>query len=202
MTFHEADEKYFAIKALTWHATEMAERGIVLCELPTIELATAITPPASDFDPVKSGKVRYIGASSMRCWQFAMLKWALRMAGRSSHMESTEKNPFKKMLDGGDTAIINCVEELAKKEELQDEPDCRLQESIVKGIALTPEGMAYLEEPYGSKAVRSHPYMPAASRKQSPLKSVPFTASIDLALNQAPTASRKIMRNTFLYTLV
>ncbi|OAX32339.1 hypothetical protein K503DRAFT_620763 [Rhizopogon vinicolor AM-OR11-026] len=36
-------------------------------------------------DPVQSGKVHYIGASSMRCWQFAMLNdVAARMAPRSS----------------------------------------------------------------------------------------------------------------------
>ncbi|OJA13457.1 hypothetical protein AZE42_02300 [Rhizopogon vesiculosus] len=48
MAFHDADKKYYAIEALTWHATGMAERGI-LCELPSIELTTVITPPASDF---------------------------------------------------------------------------------------------------------------------------------------------------------
>ncbi|OJA13330.1 hypothetical protein AZE42_09283 [Rhizopogon vesiculosus] len=176
-------------------------------------------------DLVQSGKVRYIGASSMRCWQFAMLNevaakngWtkfismqdeysllyreeeremlaycnyngigvipyftlacgvlARPIGTETTHMNSAEKTPFEKALNGGETTIINRVEELSKKKNCKMSQIAlawvgskvaspivgvisvqTLHENIVKGIELTPEEMAYLEEPYEPKVVRGH----------------------------------------------
>ncbi|KAG0697430.1 NADP-dependent oxidoreductase domain-containing protein [Suillus ampliporus] len=176
-------------------------------------------------DLVQSGKVRYIGASSMRCWQFAMLNevaaqngwtkfvsmqdeysllyreeeremlayckyngigvipWAplasgilARPAGtETTRLNSTKGTAFEKKLTDGDTTIINRVEELSKKKNCKMSQIAlawvaskvsspivgisslqRLEESIIKGIELTPEEIAYLEEPYEPKVVRGH----------------------------------------------
>jgi len=176
-------------------------------------------------DLVESGKVRYIGASSMRCWQFSMLNevaakngwttfvsmqneyslvyreeeremlayckhngigvipWAPLASGVLARPLGTETTrlsvmkgtAFEKKVVGGDATIINRVEELAKKKNCKmsqialawvvakvESPIVgansvqRLQESVVKGIELTPEEMTYLEEPYEPKVVRGH----------------------------------------------
>ncbi|OAX32992.1 Aldo keto reductase [Rhizopogon vinicolor AM-OR11-026] len=176
-------------------------------------------------DLVERGKVRYIGASSMRCWQFSMLNevaakngwtkfvcmqdeysllyreeeremhaycnhngigiipWSPMASGvlaRPIGTETTRANtakgtPFEKKLTGGDETIIKRVEELAKKKNCKMSQIAlawvaakvsspivgvnsvqRLQESIVKGIELTPEEMKYLEEPYEPKVIRGH----------------------------------------------
>ncbi|OJA14079.1 hypothetical protein AZE42_11090 [Rhizopogon vesiculosus] len=167
-------------------------------------------------DLVQNGKVRYIGASSMRCWQFAMLNevaatngwmkfvsmqdeysllyreeeremhayckyngigvipWAPMAGGvlarpigtETPRAKSEQGTPFEIKLIGGDTTIVNRVEELAKKKNCKMSQIAlawvgskvtspivginsvqRLQECIVKGIELTPEEMTYLEEP-------------------------------------------------------
>ncbi|OAX32990.1 Aldo/keto reductase [Rhizopogon vinicolor AM-OR11-026] len=176
-------------------------------------------------DLVQSGKVRYMGASSMRCWQFAMLNetaakngWTkfvsmhdeysllYREEEREMHAyckyngigiipwypmasgvlarpvgtetprtNSAKGTPLEFKLIGGDTTIINRVEELAKKKNCKMSQIAlawvgskvtspivginsvrRLQECIVKGIELTSEEMAYLEEPYEPKVIRNH----------------------------------------------
>lgn len=176
-------------------------------------------------DLVQSGKVRYIGASSMRCWQFAMLNevaarngwtrfvsmqneysllyrederemlayckyhgigvipWSPLAAGvlaRPIGTETMRANsingavPAKKLI-GGDATIVNRVEELAKKKNCKMSQIAlawiglkvaspivgvnsvqRLHESIVEGIELMPEEVAYLEESYEPKVVRGH----------------------------------------------
>ncbi|KAG2141897.1 NADP-dependent oxidoreductase domain-containing protein [Suillus clintonianus] len=176
-------------------------------------------------DLVQSGKVRYIGASSMRCWQFAMLNdvaarngwtkfvsmqdeysllyreeeremlayckyngigvipWAPLASGvlarpvgtETTRLNSLNGTAFEKKLTGGDETIINRVEELAKKKNCNMSQIAlawvalkvsspivgissleRLQQSIIKGIELTPEEISYLEEPYEPKAVHGH----------------------------------------------
>ncbi|KAG2139228.1 NADP-dependent oxidoreductase domain-containing protein [Suillus clintonianus] len=176
-------------------------------------------------DLVQSGKVRYIGASSMRCWQFAMLNdtaarygwtkfvsmqdeysllyreeeremlaycnyngigvipWAPLAAGilarpvgtETARLSTTKGTPFERALTDGDVAIINRVEELAKKKNCSMSQIAlawvatkvsspivgissleRLQQSIIKGIELTPEEILSLEEPYEPKTVRGH----------------------------------------------
>ncbi|KAG2139218.1 NADP-dependent oxidoreductase domain-containing protein [Suillus clintonianus] len=176
-------------------------------------------------DLVQSGKVRYIGASSMRCWQFAMLNdtaarngwtkfvsmqdeysllyreeeremlaycnyngigvipWAPLAAGvlarpigtETARLNATKGTLFEKKLTGGDETIVNRVAELAKKKNCNMSQIAlawvatkvsspivgissleRLQQSIIKGIELTPEEILYLEEPYEPKAVRGH----------------------------------------------
>ncbi|OAX31736.1 Aldo/keto reductase [Rhizopogon vinicolor AM-OR11-026] len=176
-------------------------------------------------DLVQSGKVRYIGASSMRCWQFAMLNdvaakngwtkfvsmqneyslvyreeeremmaycryngigvipWSPLATGllarpvgtETIRLNSIKGTPREKKLIGGDTTIVNRVEELAKKKNCKMSQISlawaaakvtspivginsiqRLRESIITGIELTAEEMAYLEEPYEPKVVRGH----------------------------------------------
>ncbi|OJA13358.1 hypothetical protein AZE42_04503 [Rhizopogon vesiculosus] len=176
-------------------------------------------------DLVQSGKVRYIGASSMRCWQFAMLNdvaakngwtkfvsmqneyslvyreeeremmvyckyngigvipWSplatgflARPAGTETiRVNSSKGTPREKKLIGGDTTIVNRVEELAQKKNCKMSQISlawaaakvtspivgvnsiqRLRESITTGIELTAEEMVYLEEPYEPKVVRGH----------------------------------------------
>jgi aryl-alcohol dehydrogenase-like predicted oxidoreductase len=51
-------------------------------------------------DLVQSGKVRYIGASSMRCWQFAMLN------------EVAEKNGWTKFVSMQDEYSLQYREEV------------------------------------------------------------------------------------------
>jgi aryl-alcohol dehydrogenase-like predicted oxidoreductase len=82
---------------------------------------------------------------------------------------------FEKKIVQGDATIINRVEELAKKKNCKmsqialawvvakvESPIVgansvqRLQESIVKGIELTPEEMTYLEEPCAPFLVNRH----------------------------------------------
>ncbi|KAG9312650.1 Aldo keto reductase [Chiua virens] len=167
-------------------------------------------------DLVQSGKVRYIGASSMRCWQFAHLNevarkhgwttfvsmqdeysllyreeeremlaycrfngigvipWAPLAAGdlarpagtESVRLSSAKGTIFEKKLSEADNTIISRVEELANKKGVKMGQIAlawvgqkvaspivgvnsiqRLQESIVSGIELLPDEVAYLEEP-------------------------------------------------------
>ncbi|KIJ63009.1 hypothetical protein HYDPIDRAFT_176116 [Hydnomerulius pinastri MD-312] len=176
-------------------------------------------------DLVQSGKVRYIGASSMRCWQFAHLNevaskngwtkfvsmqdeysllyreeeremlayckfngigvipWAPLAAGDLARPVGTETvrlnsgkgTIFEKKLSEADKEIVNRVEKLANEKGVKMGQIAltwvgqkiaspivgvnsiqRLQESIVTGISLTPEEVAYLEEPYEPKVIRGH----------------------------------------------
>jgi aryl-alcohol dehydrogenase-like predicted oxidoreductase len=85
---------------------------------------------------------------------------------RTMRVSLSEGIPIEKKLIRRDTTIINRVEELAKKKNCKMSQIAlawvgskvvspivgvnsvqRLQESIVKGIELTPEEVAYLEEP-------------------------------------------------------
>lgn len=84
----------------------------------------------------------------------------------TTRSDSTKGTPFEKKPIGGDATIVNRVEELAKKKNCKMSQIAlawvaskvtspivgissvqRLQESIIKGIELTPEETAYLEEP-------------------------------------------------------
>ena len=103
-----------------------------------------------------------------------VIPWSPLAAGMLAHpigTETTRANSinggiFGKQLMGGDATIVNRVEELAKKKNCKMGQIAlawigskvaspivgvnsvqRLQESIVKGIELTPEEVAYLEEP-------------------------------------------------------
>ncbi|OJA13328.1 hypothetical protein AZE42_09285 [Rhizopogon vesiculosus] len=176
-------------------------------------------------DLVQSGRVRYIGASSMRCWQFAMLNdvaakngwtkfvsmqneysltyreeeremmayckyngigvipWSPLSAGvlarplgtETTRLLATVGSVFEKKVIGGDATIINRVEELAKRRNCKMSQIAlawtaakvtspiigansvqRLRESLIRGLELTAEETAYLEEPYEPKAVRGH----------------------------------------------
>jgi aryl-alcohol dehydrogenase-like predicted oxidoreductase len=176
-------------------------------------------------DLIESGKVRYIGASSMRCWQFAHLNevaskngwtkfismqdeysllyreeeremlayckfngigvipWAPLASGvlarsfgtETVRVESSKGTVFEKKFSEADETIIGRVEELANKKGVKMGQIAlawvgqkvvspivgissvgRLEESIVSDIKLTPEEMAYLEEPYVPVAVRGH----------------------------------------------
>ncbi|KAF9226028.1 Aldo/keto reductase [Gyrodon lividus] len=176
-------------------------------------------------DLVQSGKVRYIGASSMRCWQFAHLNevaskngwtkfvsmqdeysllyreeeremlayckfngigvipWAPLAAGdlarpfgtETVRVQAAKGTRFEKQFSEADKIIVNRVEELANKKGVKmaqialawvcqkvSSPIVgissvkRLKENIVTNIALTPEEVAYLEEPYVPKVVRGH----------------------------------------------
>jgi len=176
-------------------------------------------------DLVQSGKVRYIGASSMRCWQFAHLNevarrhgwtefvsmqdeysllyreeeremlaycrfhgigvipWGPLAAGslarplgtKTLRQDTAKGTRFEKKLLASDETIINRVEELAGKKGLKMGQIAlawvgqkvvspivgvnsiqRLEESIVTGITLTSDEVAYLEEPYALKLVRGH----------------------------------------------
>ncbi|GBE86716.1 Aldo-keto reductase dtxS3 [Sparassis crispa] len=176
-------------------------------------------------DLVESGKVRYIGASSMRCWQFAMMNevadkrgwtkfvsmqdeysllyreeeremiaycnfngiglipWAPLAAGalarplgsETTRSEAAKGTVFENKIKASDKVIISRVEELAKKKGVAmaqiglawiqtkvTSPivGCssvsRLEEAIVQGVDLTPEEIAYLEEPYEPRPIRGH----------------------------------------------
>jgi len=176
-------------------------------------------------DLVESGKVRYIGASSMRCWQFAMLNevaekkgwtkfvsmqdeysllyreeeremhqycnyngigiipWAPLAAGdlarplgtSTTRKDISKGSPFENKLKASDELIIKRVEELSQKKGctmgqialawVQTKVSSpivgcssvkRLDEAIVKGVALTPEEIQYLEEPYEPRPLRGH----------------------------------------------
>ncbi|KAG9311937.1 NADP-dependent oxidoreductase domain-containing protein [Chiua virens] len=176
-------------------------------------------------DLVQSGKVRYIGASSMRCWQFAHLNevadkngWTKFISMQCEYSllyreEEREMLAYCKFngigvipwgpLAGGDLArpvgnetvrtkaykgsmferrftvvdstIISRVEELATKKGVKRGQIAlawvsskivspivgatsveRVTESIVMDITLTPEEVAYLEEPYIPLLVRGH----------------------------------------------
>ncbi|KAH7925053.1 Aldo keto reductase [Leucogyrophana mollusca] len=176
-------------------------------------------------DLVQSGKVRYIGASSMRCWQFALLNevaskngwtkfvsmqdeysllyreeeremlayckyngigvipWAPLGGGdlarpygvETTRLTSAKGTIFEKKFSESDKVIIGRVEEIAKKKGWKMgqvalawvntkvaspivgvNSIARLEESIVTGFELTPEEIAYLEEPYEPKVVRGH----------------------------------------------
>jgi len=176
-------------------------------------------------DLVQSGKVRYIGASSMRCWQFAHLNevaskngwtkfvsmqdeysllyreeeremlayckfngigvipWAPIARGDLARPVGTETlrvkeargTMFERKFSEADKLIVSRVEELAKKKGITMAQIAiawvgqkvvspivgvnsveRLKESIVTNIVLTPEDVAYLEEPYEPKVVRGH----------------------------------------------
>lgn len=84
----------------------------------------------------------------------------------TTRLNTTKGSVFEKPVVGGDPAIISRVEELASKKNCKmsqialawvvakvDSPIVgvnsvqRLQECIVKGLELTPEEIAYLEEP-------------------------------------------------------
>ncbi|KAH7912768.1 NADP-dependent oxidoreductase domain-containing protein [Hygrophoropsis aurantiaca] len=189
----------------------------------------AVTPPEETMkalhDLVQSGKVRYIGASSMRTWQFALLNevaakngwtkfvsmqdeysllyreeeremiaycnyngiglipWAPLHAGdlarpfgvETTRLASGRGTIFEKKYSEADKKIISRVEEIAKKRGWKMgqvalawvgakvaspivgvNSIARLEESIVTGYELTPEEIAYLEEPYEPKVVRGH----------------------------------------------
>ena len=90
-----------------------------------------------------------------------------RPAGTETiRLNSTKGTPFEKKLTDGDKTIINRVEELASKKNCKMSQIAlawaaskvsspivgvssvqRLQESLIKGIELTPEEITYLEEP-------------------------------------------------------
>jgi len=176
-------------------------------------------------DLIQCGKVRYIGASSMRCWQFAHLNevaskngwtkfismqdeysllyreeeremlayckfngvgvipWSPLAAGSLARPIGTETvrhetlkgTIFERKLTEADKVIINRVAEIAKKKSVTMAQIAlawvgekvvapivgvgsvgRLKENIVTDITLTPEEVAYLEEPYVPKLVRGH----------------------------------------------
>ncbi|KAG9310942.1 NADP-dependent oxidoreductase domain-containing protein [Chiua virens] len=176
-------------------------------------------------DLVQTGKVRYIGASSMRCWQFAHLNevadkhgwtkfismqneysllyreeeremlaycnfngigvipWAPLAGGalarpigtESVRSKADEGTVFESKLTEADKNTISRVEELANKKGIKMGQVAlawvgskiispivgvssveRLKESIVTGITLTADEVAYLEEPYVPKPVRAH----------------------------------------------
>ncbi|KAH7884109.1 NADP-dependent oxidoreductase domain-containing protein [Phlebopus sp. FC_14] len=176
-------------------------------------------------DLVQSGKVRYIGASSMRCWQFAHLNevaskngwttfvsmqdeysllyreeeremlpyctyngigvipWSPLSTGDLARPIGTETarhtaskgTMFERKLSEADQTIITRVQELANSKGVKMSQIAlawvgqkvtspvvgvnsvqRLKESIVTGVVLTPEEVAYLEEPYVPKVVRGH----------------------------------------------
>ncbi|OJA13326.1 hypothetical protein AZE42_09287 [Rhizopogon vesiculosus] len=90
-------------------------------------------------------------------------------------LNSIKGTPREKKLIGGDTTIVNRVEELAQKKNCKMSQISlawaaakvtspivgvnsiqRLRESIITGIELTAEEMVYLEEPYEPKVVRGH----------------------------------------------
>jgi len=173
-------------------------------------------------DLVDSGKVRYIGASSMRCWQFArmnevaekhgwtkfvsmqneysllyreeeremnaycnfngigLIPWAPVAGGKlcrpvdgsnTTRSDSSGSSPFS----DADKAIINRVEELAKKKGWTMTQVAlawvgmkvaspivgmssvqRVEENIIPGMTLDEKEVEYLEEPYEPKRVRGH----------------------------------------------
>ncbi|OCH89699.1 Aldo/keto reductase [Obba rivulosa] len=160
-------------------------------------------------DLVQSGKVRYIGASSMRCWQFAqqgrfvsmrdehslvyredeqemlayckyhgigVIPWALLATGHlarplgtsTTRVESTKDSPRAPTFRESDKAIINRVEELAKKKgvkmsqialawaNLKVTSPIRLDDAILKGLELSDEEVKYLEAPYEPQPIRGH----------------------------------------------
>jgi aryl-alcohol dehydrogenase-like predicted oxidoreductase len=210
------------------------EASLARLETPYIDLLQIhrydSTVPAEEtmkalHDLIESGKVRYIGASSMRCWQFAHLNevaskngwtkfismqneysllyreeeremlayckfngigvipWAPLASGtlarpigtETVRVEASRGTAFEKKFSEADEAIIGRVEELANKKGVKMGQIAlawvgrkvvspivgvnsveRLEESIVSDIKLTPEEMAYLEEPYVPKVVRGH----------------------------------------------
>ncbi|KAG1721647.1 NADP-dependent oxidoreductase domain-containing protein [Suillus lakei] len=117
-------------------------------------------------DLVQNGKVRYISASSMRCWQFAMLNAVAARNGWTNFVSMQDEYSllYREELNDADATIINHMSQIALAWAASrvsgpivgiSSPQ-RLQGSIIGGIKLTPEEVAYLEEPYEPKAIYGH----------------------------------------------
>ncbi|KAG9311938.1 NADP-dependent oxidoreductase domain-containing protein [Chiua virens] len=98
-------------------------------------------------DLVQSGKVRYIGASSMRCWQFAHLN------------EVADKNGWTKFIS------MQCEYSLLYREEERE----MLAYCKFNGIGVIPWGPLQggdLARPLGSETVRTNAYKGTAYEKK------------------------------------
>jgi len=188
------------------------------------------TPPEETMqalhDLVTSGKVRYIGASSMWTWQFQMLNHVAEVnhwtkfismqncysllyreeeremnaycnhagigiipyspmsdghltrpigTGQSTRLSVVKGSPFERQFTESDKAIINRVEELAKKKNVPMaqialawiQNKCtspivginkveRVESAIVKADLLSADEIKYLEEPYTPQNIKGH----------------------------------------------
>jgi len=116
-------------------------------------------------DLVESGKVRYIGASSMRCWQFAHLN------------EVAAKNGWTKFVSMQDEYSL-----LYREEEREMLGYCRFNGIGV--IPWAPLAMGTLARPFGTETVRLASYKGTILEKK-------FTDADEIIINRVEELAKK-----------